>query len=54
MKYFHICKNNYNIILLYYHRFVINKINYIILENEPHNLEIIHDDDTEDKKNSKY
>ena len=31
-----------------------DKINYIILENEPHNLEIIHDDDTEDKKNSKY
>ena len=31
-----------------------DKINYIILENEPHNLEIINDDDTEDKKNSKY
>ena len=31
-----------------------NKINYIILENEPSNLEIINDSDTADKKNSKY
>ena len=31
-----------------------NKINYIVLENEPDNLEKIYDDDTEDKKNSKY
>ena len=31
-----------------------NKINYIILENEPGNLEIINDSDTADKKNSKY
>ncbi len=30
------------------------KINYIILENEPNNLETIYDSDTEDKKNSKY
>ena len=31
-----------------------NKINYVILENEPSNLEIINDSDTDDKKNSKY
>ena len=31
-----------------------NKINYIILENEPSNLEVINDSDTADKKNSKY
>ena len=31
-----------------------NKINYVILENEPSNLEIINDSDTADKKNSKY
>ncbi len=31
-----------------------NKINYIILENEPEDLEIINDNDTEDRKNSKY
>ena len=31
-----------------------NKINYIVLENEPDNLEKVYDDDTEDKKNSKY
>ena len=31
-----------------------NKINYIILENEPNNLEIVNDDDSADKKNSKY
>ena len=31
-----------------------NKINYVILENEPSNLEIINDNDTADKKNSKY
>ena len=31
-----------------------NKINYIILEREPDNLEIVRDNDTEDKKNSKY
>ena len=30
------------------------KINYIVLENEPENLETIHDKDTPDKKNSKY
>ncbi len=30
------------------------KINYIVLENEPVNLEIVHDNDTDDKKNSKY
>ncbi len=30
------------------------KINYIVLENEPNNLETINDSDTEDKKNSKY
>ena len=30
------------------------KINYIVLENEPNNLETIYDSDTEDKKNSKY
>ena len=27
-----------------------NKINYIVLENEPDNLEKVYDDDTEDKK----
>tara|TARA_Y100000768_G_C23873493_1_gene631612 strand:- start:85 stop:975 length:891 start_codon:yes stop_codon:yes gene_type:complete len=31
-----------------------NKINYIVLENEPENLEKVYDDDTGDKKNSKY
>ena len=31
-----------------------NKINYIVLENEPENLETINDKDTIDKKNSKY
>ena len=31
-----------------------NKINYVILENEPSNLEIINNSDTDDKKNSKY
>ena len=31
-----------------------NKINYIILENEPNNLEMVNDDDSADKKNSKY
>ncbi len=31
-----------------------NKINYIVLENEPVDLEIVHDNDTDDKKNSKY
>ena len=31
-----------------------NKINYIVLENEPDTLEKVYDDDTEDKKNSKY
>ena len=31
-----------------------NKINYIVLENEPNNLEKIHDSDSDDKKNSKY
>ena len=30
------------------------KINYIVLENEPENLETINDKDTPDKKNSKY
>ena len=30
------------------------KINYIVLENEPANLEIVQDYDTDDKKNSKY
>jgi len=30
------------------------KINYIILENEPADLEIVHNNDTDDKKNSKY
>ena len=30
------------------------KINYIVLENEPVDLEIVHDNDTDDKKNSKY
>ena len=30
------------------------KINYIKLENEPVDLEIVHDNDTDDKKNSKY
>ena len=30
------------------------KIDYIILDNEPENLEIISDADNEDKKNSKY
>ncbi len=30
------------------------KINYIVLENEPNNLETIYESDTEDKKNSKY
>jgi len=30
------------------------KINYIVLENEPENLETIYDKDTPDKKNSKY
>ncbi len=30
------------------------KIDYIILDNEPENLEIISDTDNEDKKNSKY
>ena len=30
------------------------KINYIVLENEPTDLEIVYDDDTDDKKNSKY
>ncbi len=31
-----------------------NKINYIVLENEPIDLERVHDNDTDDKKNSKY
>ena len=31
-----------------------DKINYIILENEPDNLEIVYDNDTEHSKNSKY
>ncbi len=31
-----------------------NKINYIVLEDEPDNLEIVKNSDTEDKKNSKY
>ena len=31
-----------------------NKINYIVLEDEPENLEIVKNSDTEDKKNSKY
>ena len=31
-----------------------NKINYIVLENEPVDLEIVHDNHTYDKKNSKY
>ena len=31
-----------------------HKINYIVLENEPDTLEKVYDDDTEDKKNSKY
>ena len=31
-----------------------NKINYIILDKEPDNLEIINTQDSEDKKNSKY
>ena len=31
-----------------------NKINYIILENEPNNLEVINDNDTDDQRNSKY
>ena len=31
-----------------------DKINYIILENEPENLEIVHENDSEDTKNSKY
>ena len=31
-----------------------NKINYIILDKEPDNLEIINTEDSEDKKNSKY
>ena len=31
-----------------------NKINYIVLENEPEDLEKVHDNDTYDKKNSKY
>ena len=31
-----------------------NKINYIVLENEPVDLEKVHDNDTDDKKNSKY
>ncbi len=30
------------------------KINYIILENEPDNLEIVNQSDSKDKKNSKY
>ena len=30
------------------------KIKYIVLENEPTDLEIINDSDTDDKKNSKY
>ena len=30
------------------------KINYIVLENEPIDLEIVHNNDTDDKKNSKY
>ena len=30
------------------------KINYIVLENEPANLEIVQDNDSDDKKNSKY
>ncbi len=30
------------------------KINYIVLENEPTDLEIVYDNDTDDKKNSKY
>ena len=30
------------------------KINYIVLENEPTDLEIVKDNDTNDKKNSKY
>ena len=31
-----------------------NKINYIILENEPDDLEIVKNSDTKDKTNSKY
>ena len=31
-----------------------HKINYLVLENEPDNLEKIHTNDSEDKKNSKY
>ena len=31
-----------------------NKINYIVLEDEPHNLEIVANSDTKDKTNSKY
>ena len=31
-----------------------NKINYIILDSEPDNLETIYKNDTDDKKNSKY
>tara|TARA_B100001057_G_scaffold461581_1_gene513706 strand:- start:1762 stop:2631 length:870 start_codon:yes stop_codon:yes gene_type:complete len=31
-----------------------DKINYIVLENEPENLEEVYDSDTYDKKNSKY
>ena len=30
------------------------KINYIVLENEPADLEIVNENDTDDKKNSKY
>ena len=31
-----------------------SKINYIVLENQPNDLETIYDTDTEDSKNSKY
>jgi len=31
-----------------------NKINYIVLEDEPHNLEIVENSDNKDKTNSKY
>ena len=31
-----------------------DKINYIILDHEPSNLETVYDSDSEDKKNSKY
>ena len=31
-----------------------NKINYIVLDNQPDNLEIVNHNDTEDIKNSKY